>query len=270
MTEQYQSQSDSPLVTGRGTTKISDGIVSKIAGMAAQEVDGVHMGGSASRTAGGLLESVTGSDSQTRGVSVEVGKIETAIDLKVGIDYGKNILQSVDDVRRRIIDRVENMTGLRVTELNVTIADIVFPEKEQRGRLGSRNGASDRSLESAETQRPQARTLPRTELRTGASERETTPVEPRSRTYTEGRSGPVPEEEVRVEGRPLDEDETAELRSRETTSGQQAGEEELWTTSEQPDTRAETETETEAEARRRRRAEERARRRRESEGSDEG
>jgi uncharacterized alkaline shock family protein YloU len=270
MTEQYQSQSDSPLVSERGATKISDGVVSKIAGMAAQEVDGVHMGGSASRTAGGLLESVTGSDSQTRGVSVEVGKIETAIDLKMGIDYGKNILQSVDEVRRRIIERVESMTGLRVTELNVTIADIVFPEKEQRGRLGSRNGAGGRSLEAAQEDRPQARTLPRTELREGASERETTPVEPRSRTYTEGASGPVPEEEVRVEGRPLDEDETAELRSRETASGEPVIEEERTPTSEQTDTSPETDVETEAEARRRRRAEERARRRRRPDGTDEG
>ncbi len=57
MTEQYQSQSDSPLVSERGITNISDGVVSKIAGMAAQEVEGVHMGGSASRTAGGLLGS---------------------------------------------------------------------------------------------------------------------------------------------------------------------------------------------------------------------
>ena len=128
--------------------------------------------------------------------------------------------------------------------------------------MGSGSGAGDRSLGSTDaTTRPEARTLPRTELREGAAERETTPVEPRSRTYTEGASGPVPEEEVRVEGHPLDEDETAELRSRDTASGQrQAGEE--------TETSAESETgesETEAEARRRRRAEERARRRRQTE-----
>jgi len=256
MSEPYQRETDSPLVSERGTTTISDGVVSRIAGISAQEVEGVHMGGSASRTAGGLLGNVTGSESQTRGVSVEVGKIETAIDLKMGIEYGRNILQSVEEVRRRITERVQNMTGLRVTELNVTIADITFPENDQGRRLGS-GGTSTRSLGPAEdTARPQARTLPRTELRTGASERETTPVEPRSRTYTEGASGPVPEEEVRVEGRPLDEDETAELRSRDTASGQrQSGEE--------TDTGAGAETQ--EEERLRRRAEERARRRRQTE-----
>lgn len=250
MSEPYQSETDSPLVGERGTTTISDGVVSRIAGISAQEVEGVHMGGSASRTAGGLLGSVTGSESQTRGVSVEVGKMETAIDLKMGIEYGRNILQSVEEVRRRITDRVHNMTGLRVTELNVTIADIVFPEKEQRGRLGSGNGASTRSLESADDDRAQARTMPRSELRSGAGERETTEVDPRSRTYTEGESGPVPEEEVRVEGRPLESDETAELRPEDTTSEQR---------------RSGEEAETPEEERLRERAEERARRRRRTE-----
>ncbi|HZF57391.1 MAG TPA: hypothetical protein VEZ19_02820, partial [Rubrobacter sp.] len=175
------------------------------------------------------------------------------------------------EVRRRIAERVQSMTGLRVTELNVTIADIVFPEEEKRGRLGSGNGAGDRSLESADaTNRPEARTLPRSELREGAAERETTEVEPRSRTYTEGASGPVPEEEVRVEGRPLESDETAELRPDDTASGQRRSGEEANAseTGAGAETSAESETgesETEAEARRRRRAEERARRRRQTE-----
>jgi uncharacterized alkaline shock family protein YloU len=225
MSEPYQRETDSPLVGDRGTTTISDGVVSKIAGMSAQEVEGVHMGGSASRTAGGLLGSVTGSESQTRGVSVEVGKIETAIDLKMGIEYGRNILQSVEEVRQRITERVQNMTGLRVTELNVTIADISFPEEEQRS-FGSGDGTSTRDLQPVDDDRPEARTLPRSELRPGA------------------------------EGRPLESDETAELRPGDTASEQrQSGEE----------TEKRASAETPEEERRRKRAEERARRRRRTE-----
>jgi uncharacterized alkaline shock family protein YloU len=192
---------DSPLVGGRGRTAISDTVVATIAGRAAQEVEGVHMGGSAARAAGGILGSITGSESQTRGVSVEVGTVEAAIDLTMGIEYGRDILQTVDEVRRRISDRVRSMTGLRVTELNVTISDIIFPEE---------GGSRRRALEDGT--RTGTRTLPRRELRPGAAERETTGVSPRSRTHVEGTSGPVPEEEVRVEGGPLAEDETAELR----------------------------------------------------------
>src|ERR671912_105332 len=136
MSESGQQRNESPLLSDRGATTISDTVVSSIAGMAAQEVEGVHMGGGASRTAGGGLGSLTGSESKTSGVSVQVGQTEVAIDLKMGIEYNKNILQTVEEVRRRITDRVESTTGLRVKELNATITDITFPEKEERRRLG--------------------------------------------------------------------------------------------------------------------------------------
>jgi hypothetical protein len=182
----------------------------------------------------------------------------------MGIEYNKNILQTVDEVRRRITERVEAMTGLRITELNATITDITFPEREERRRLGS--GSATRELGSAEETEtgPEPRTMPRSELRPGASERESTQVEPRSRTYTEGASGPVPEEEVRVEGRPLEGDETAELRPGETETAERTTRE---ASEIPPETQAETSEQEDAEVRRRRRAEERARRRRQDEES---
>ena len=139
MTEAEQRRQESPLLSDRGVTTVKDTVVARIAGMAAGEVEGVHMGGGASRSAGGLLEGITGSDSPTRGVSVEVGSVEAAIDLKMGIDYGKNILGTVGEVRQKITERVQAITGLNVTELNVTISDIVFPEDGQDGdgRLGA-------------------------------------------------------------------------------------------------------------------------------------
>ena len=207
MTEAEQRRQESPLLSDRGVTTVKDGVVAKIAGMAAGEVEGVHMGGGASRSAGGLLEGITGSESTTRGVSVEVGSVEAAIDLKMGIDYGKNILGTVSEVRQKITERVHNITGLNVTELNVTIADIVFPE--DGGDDGQGNGSSSGA---GTTRSVPTRTMPSRELRPGASEREVTPVEPRSRTYVEGTSGAVPEEEVRAEGTPVDEDETRRLR----------------------------------------------------------
>jgi len=138
MTEREGQQFDSPLEGEQGSTRIGDAVVSRIAGMAAGEVEGVYMGGAASRTAGGVLESVTGSDSQKRGVSVEVGRTETAIDLTMGIEYGRNILDLVGQVRNRITQRVESLTGLRVTELNVTVSDIIFHEGGGDGQDESR------------------------------------------------------------------------------------------------------------------------------------
>ena len=134
MTEREGQRFDSPLEGEQGSTRIGDAVVSRIAGMAAGEVEGVYMGGAASRTAGGVLESVTGSDNQRRGISVEVGRTEAAIDLTMGIEYGRNILDLVGQVRNRITQRVESLTGLRVTELNVTVSDIIFHEGESDGQ----------------------------------------------------------------------------------------------------------------------------------------
>lgn len=138
MTEREGQRFDSPLEGEHGSTRIGDSVVSRIAGMAAGEVEGVYMGGGASRTAGGVLESVTGSDSQKRGVSVEVGRTEAAIDLTMGIEYGRNILDLAGQVRNRITQRVESLTGLRVTELNVTVSDIIFHEGESYGQEETR------------------------------------------------------------------------------------------------------------------------------------
>ena len=118
----------SPLESERGTTSIRDTVVQKIAGLAAREVDGVHMGGGASRTAAGLMGGSGGTQDRTRGVSVEVGSYEAAIDLTMAVDYGKDILQTVGRVRDRITSRVEPLTGLTITELNVTISDVIFSE----------------------------------------------------------------------------------------------------------------------------------------------
>jgi uncharacterized alkaline shock family protein YloU len=184
MSEQDQRQTDSALVSERGRTTISDSVVSQIAGMAAQEVDGVHMGGSASRAAGGIIGNITGSEGQTRGVSVEIGTTEAAIDLTMGVEYGRNILEVVEEVRRRISERVQSLTGLRVTELNATISDIVFPEDGGQRRRALDGGART-------TEPP---TAPDRELASGAGESETTEVSPSSRTQTE--SGPLREEET--------------------------------------------------------------------------
>lgn len=206
-----QQKPDSSLVSERGSTTLSDTVVSKLAGVAAGEVEGVYMGSSASRNAGGLLDSVTGSQSQTRGVSVEVGRTEAAIDLTMGIEYGRNIMELVARVRGRITEQVQNLTGLRVTELNVTVSDIVFPNEENAGEddRGSGSGQGRRRLASGAGQgdRPQARQTE--ELKpAGREERETSDTTTAEIAAGErGRAG--------GEGRSGDEDETLELRFRD-------------------------------------------------------
>ena len=214
MTEQGQQRIDSPLQSERGMTTINEGVVSKIAGVAAGEVEGVRMGGSASRAAGGILENVTGSQGQTRGVSVEVGRFETAIDLTMGIEYGSNILERVEQVRNRISQRVENITGLRVTELNVTVGDVVFP--------GEEGGEGRREQSRGPLYEDQTRQMGTEEIEAGDRERGDEDTERvdlgAARAEAMTRSGSkFSEETIRAEDR--GEDETAELRLDDDETG---------------------------------------------------
>ncbi|MFG1672211.1 Asp23/Gls24 family envelope stress response protein [Streptomyces sp. Y7] len=118
---------------GRGRTTIADGVVEKIAGMAARDVVGVHaMGSGISRTFGAVRERVPGtSKSVTRGVSAEVGEVQTALDLEIVVDYGVSIADVARAVRENVVGAVERMTGLEVVEVNIAVSDVKLPEEEE-------------------------------------------------------------------------------------------------------------------------------------------
>ena len=150
-TQQQRQGGSNPLQTERGGTRIEDSVVQKIAGIAAQEVDGVRMGGGTTQAVGGILSSITGGSagggSQTRGVSVEVGEVESAVDITMTVEYGKSIPQIAEAVRRNIVNRIENLTGLNVTEVNITVNDVFFPQDEQQQQQEQRQIEQQRQAE---------------------------------------------------------------------------------------------------------------------------
>jgi|SRR5687767_11207495 uncharacterized alkaline shock family protein YloU len=120
-----------------GNTTISSAVVSQIAGIAAQEVESAQMGGGASAAVGGILQSVAGSvtggtsgGNYSKGVSVEVGEEEAAVDLTMTVNYGQSIPRITEAARTNVINRVENLTGLRVTEVNILVNDVQIPEQQ--------------------------------------------------------------------------------------------------------------------------------------------
>ena len=149
-----QSSGSSPLQTEHGSTIISDSVVSKIAGIAAQEVEGIRMGSGASQAVGGILGSITGG-SQTQGVSVEVGQEEAALDLTLTAEYGKSIPQLSEAVRRNVINRVESLVGLRVTEVNITVSNVFFPQEEAEQQRQRELEQQRREQEAQQQQRVQ-------------------------------------------------------------------------------------------------------------------
>ena len=131
MSEETGSQG-SALKSDAGSTTISNTVVSQIAGIAAQEVEEAHMGGGGA--VGGLFRSVTGNpgNSLSRGVTVEVGEEETAVDLSMSVAYGQSIPRVSEAVRENVINRIESLTGLRVNEVNIQVTDVQVPQEQQQ------------------------------------------------------------------------------------------------------------------------------------------
>jgi uncharacterized alkaline shock family protein YloU len=120
------------LRSDRGQTTIGEGVVTRVAGLAAREVPGVHdLGGGAARAIGSVTQKVGLGDVRTQGVSVESGEKEAAIDLTIVIDYGESIPRIAEAVRNQIIKRVEGITGLSVIEVNITVNDLYFPGDDE-------------------------------------------------------------------------------------------------------------------------------------------
>ncbi|MDH6117405.1 putative alkaline shock family protein YloU [Kitasatospora sp. GAS204A] len=133
-----------PPLEERGRTALADGVVEKIAGMAAREVPGIHaLGSGLARTFGAMRDRVPGGRSSiSRGIKAEVGEKQTAIDIALVVEYGVVIPELAATVRRNIILSVERMTGLEVVEVNIAVNDVHLPdEPDEEEELSS---SSDR------------------------------------------------------------------------------------------------------------------------------
>ncbi|WP_327297355.1 MULTISPECIES: Asp23/Gls24 family envelope stress response protein [unclassified Streptomyces] len=109
----------------RGTTTIADTVVATIAGIAVRETDGIYaVGGSTSRALGSVRDRVSKSPSPSRGIKVEVGEKQAAIDLEIIVEYGEPIADAAKEIRSRVTDAVETMTGLEVVEINIKVLDV--------------------------------------------------------------------------------------------------------------------------------------------------
>ncbi|WP_018658417.1 Asp23/Gls24 family envelope stress response protein [Actinomadura flavalba] len=133
------SGADQPAAT-RGQTSIAGTVVVKVAGMAAREIPGVYdMGGGLSRTIGLVRDRVPGGRPNVgRGVKVEVGERQTAIDLDLVVEYGVEIAELARAVRENVIDAVERITGLDVVEVNIMVNDVHLPGDDEAAEQTAR------------------------------------------------------------------------------------------------------------------------------------
>ncbi|THG30008.1 Asp23/Gls24 family envelope stress response protein [Naasia lichenicola] len=119
--------------TALGKTTINNAVIGKIAGIAAQEVPGVvALGGGAARAIGAIRGALNATD-HSQGISVEVGETQVAVDVTIVAAYPTPLQTVADGVRAAIIDAIETLVGMEVTEVNVTVADVSIPSDDADG-----------------------------------------------------------------------------------------------------------------------------------------
>ena len=166
----YQEAPDSgePLRSDRDRTIVSDVVVAKIAGIVAQDVEGVRMGGSgAASNAGSFVDSV-GRDGQPRDVSVRVVEKEAEIYLTMTVEYGRAIPQIIEEVRRGVISGVENQAGHGVAKVDITVKDVLVPEAGPPG-LGLQPEGEPEGDQTAKVEDEEQHSAPSSRARSSSS-----------------------------------------------------------------------------------------------------
>lgn len=115
--------------TDMGTIQIAPEVIEVIAGLATIEVEGIA--GMSGGFAGGIAE-LLGRKNVSKGVKVEVGQKEAAVDVSVIIQYGFKIPEVALEVQENIKRSIEVMTGLNVVEVNVHIHDVHLKSEEKQ------------------------------------------------------------------------------------------------------------------------------------------
>lgn len=114
--------------TDIGTIQIAPEVIEVIAGLATVEVEGVA--GMSGGFAGGIAE-LLGRKNLSKGVKVEVGQREAAVDVSIIIQYGNKIPEIASRIQQNVKRSIEMMTGLHVVEVNVHIHDVYFKPAEK-------------------------------------------------------------------------------------------------------------------------------------------
>jgi len=105
-------------------------VIAKVAGIATREVAGVFaLGGGAARALGVIREAMNNTD-LTQGISVEVGETQVAVDITLVAEYPIPLQTVADNVRTAVYAAIENLVGMQVTEVNVTITDVHIPSDD--------------------------------------------------------------------------------------------------------------------------------------------
>lgn len=114
-----------------GNIQIAPEVIEIIAGLATLEIPGVA--GMSGGVVGGIAE-LLGRKNLSKGVKVEVGQKETAVDVSIIIKYGTSIPEVAGAIQDNVKREIENMTGLSVVEVNVHVQGVDFKDEKKDGK----------------------------------------------------------------------------------------------------------------------------------------
>ena len=112
-----------------GTVKISDEVIAIISALAATEPEGI-----ASIREGLSGDQITkaGMKALAKSVKVDIENDKVTIHLVLNMKYGYNIPDTTKQAQEKVKEVVENMTGLNVVGVNVSISEVIMPAAEKK------------------------------------------------------------------------------------------------------------------------------------------
>ena len=113
---------DEEIKTENEGIQISSDVVAVIAGVAVSEVQGVS--GMSGGFAGGITEVLSGKKNLAKGIKVDIEEDTAKIDVNIIVEYGSRIPDVAFEIQNRVKKSVENMTGLKVEEVNVHVQGV--------------------------------------------------------------------------------------------------------------------------------------------------
>ena len=134
-----------------GKIIFADDVVATIAALAVADVEGV------SALSGGVVEGITemlGKKNMSKGVKVEVGSEEAAVDISVIVKYGYKIKEVCEKIQLAVKKAIETMTGLKVVEINVFVQSIAFEQAEGETRAEKRKAKEKEKAEAEAEKKP--------------------------------------------------------------------------------------------------------------------
>ena len=111
-----------------GTVTCAGEVLATIAGLAAVDVPGV------AGMSGGFVDGLTellGRKNLSKGIKIELGEKEIAVDAAIVAEYGRSIPEVAETIRKNIVQSIESMTGLRVREVNIRVQGLKLDAQTQ-------------------------------------------------------------------------------------------------------------------------------------------